>query len=74
MTPLKPGESKAWPEDPLYCLACVTMLQFIRTFIKMMEDPIAFAQMRKDAPAEWSFESIEPDNDQADWWKEGEAE
>jgi hypothetical protein len=22
MTPLKPGESTAWPEDPLYCLVC----------------------------------------------------
>jgi hypothetical protein len=76
MTPLAPGESQAWPEDPLYCLACVMMLHFVRTFIKMMEDPVGFEQMKKDAPAEWSFGSIEElgADDQADWWKADESE
>jgi hypothetical protein len=76
MTPLKPGESTAWPEDPLYCLACVTLIQWIRTFNKMMEDPdamdAALEQLKKDAPADWSFhplEEIDDDDEPADWWK-----
>jgi hypothetical protein len=38
----------------------------------MMDDPIAFEQMRKDAPTDRSFGSIEDLDDQdepADWWK-----
>jgi len=74
-TPLKPGESEDWPEDPLFALACVAFLHWIRTFIKLCEDPDAFDQMKKDAPAAWSFGSIEElddDDDQADWWKSDE--
>jgi hypothetical protein len=26
MTPLKPGESVVWPEDPMFALACVTFV------------------------------------------------
>lgn len=71
MTPLKPGESEAWPEDPLYCLACVAMLHFVRAFMKLCEDPDAFEQMKKDAPADWSFRSIkELDDEPADCWKD----
>ena len=72
MTPLKPGESESWPEDPLYALACVTPLHLMSTFVKMMEDPIGFEQLKKDAPADWSFRSPEQDADPADWWKEDE--
>jgi hypothetical protein len=39
MTPLKPGESEAWPENPMFALACVVFVHWIRTFNKMMEDP-----------------------------------
>jgi hypothetical protein len=71
MTPLKPGESTAWPEDPLYCLACVMLLQWMRLFVKMMEDPAGFEQLMKDAPADWSFGSLDDldEPDSADWWK-----
>jgi hypothetical protein len=52
------------------------MRQFARNFMLLREDPIAFEQMRKDAPADWSFRSIEElgDDDQADWWKGEESE
>jgi hypothetical protein len=52
----------------------------MRTFHKLMEDPEAMDatinQMKKDAPADWSFHSIEEleDDDQADWWKTEESE
>jgi hypothetical protein len=76
MTPLKLGESEAWPEDPLYCLACVATIHFAMTFVKLMEDPGALEQMRKAAPAGWSFRSIEEleDGEPADWWKADEPE
>jgi hypothetical protein len=75
MTPLKPGESTAWPEDPLYCLACVMLLQWMRLFVKMMEDPAGFEQLKRDAPADWSFRSLEEINDDpADWWKTDQPE
>ena len=39
------------------------------------EDPDAFDQLKKDAPAEWSFASIkELDAEPADWWKSEGAE
>jgi hypothetical protein len=71
LKPRKPGEPPAWPSDPLYCLACGTMRHFARNFLMLNEDPVAFEQMRKDAPAEWSFGSIEEieDDEPADWWK-----
>src|ERR1700739_4684194 len=59
MTPRNPDEPNVWPEDPLYCLACGTMRHFMRTFVKMVNDPVAFQQMRKDAPADWSFRALE---------------
>ena len=78
MTPLKPGESEDWPEDPMFALACVAFLHWIRTFNKLMKDPDAIdatlEQLKKDAPGDWSFRSLEEleDDDQADWWKEQE--
>jgi hypothetical protein len=76
MTPLKPGEPEVWPEDPMFALACVAFLHFARLFIKMMEDPDAIdatlEQLKRDAPADWSFRSPESKDDQADWWKEEE--
>jgi hypothetical protein len=76
-TPLKPGEPEVWPEDPLFALACVAFLHWIRTFHKLMEDPDAMdatlEQLKKDAPADWVFSSPEADDDQADWWKGGET-
>jgi hypothetical protein len=63
VTPLKPDDPFIWPKDPLRCLVCATMRHFIWTFAKAVEDPIGFAQMKKDAPREWSFGAIEP----ADW-------
>jgi hypothetical protein len=75
MTPLKPGEPVVWPENPMFALACVAFIHWIRTFNKMMKDPDAMdatlEQLKKDAPSDWSFRSIEEldDDDQADWWK-----
>jgi hypothetical protein len=75
-TPLEPGEPEIWPEDPMYALACVAFLHFIRTFSKMFGDPpIALEQLQREAPAQWSFRSIEDldEPDQADWWKRSET-
>ena len=78
MTPLKPGEPKVWPEDPMFALACVAFVHWIRTFNKMMEDPDAIGatieQLKKDAPADWSFRALEEldDDDQAGSWKSDE--
>jgi hypothetical protein len=79
MTPLKPGESVVWPEDQMFALACVTCVHWIRTFNKLMSDPNAIdatlEQLKKDAPADWTFrslEELEEDDDRADWWKESE--
>jgi hypothetical protein len=75
MTPHKPGEPIVWPENPMFALACVAFVHGIRTFNKMMKDPDAIdatlEQLKKDAPADWSFRSLEEldDDDQADWWK-----
>jgi hypothetical protein len=73
MTPLKPGESEDWPEGPMFALACVAFLHWMRTFNKMMKDPDAIdatlEQLKKDVPADWSFRSLdelEDDDDQAD--------
>jgi hypothetical protein len=42
----------------------------------MMDEPASFEEMKKDAPAEWSFGSIEDldEPDQADWWKADDPE
>lgn len=81
MTPFKPGEPKVWPEDPMFALACVALVHSVRTFTKMMKDPEAIdatlEQLKKDAPADWSFRSLEDlkkDDDPADWWKAEESE
>jgi hypothetical protein len=80
MTPLKPGEPDVWPEDPMFALACIVVVHWMRTFHKMMENPAAInatlEQLKKDAPADWSFRSLEEleDDDQADWWKADEWE
>jgi hypothetical protein len=59
MIPLKPGEQEISTEDPLYILARVVMVHLIRTFHKRLEDPAGFEELRKNAPVEWSFASIE---------------
>jgi hypothetical protein len=78
MTPLKPGEPEIWPEDPMFALACVAFLHWVRLFNKMMKDPDAIdatlEQLKKDAPADWSFRSPESDDDQSDRWKADEPE
>jgi hypothetical protein len=58
MHPLKSGEPKIWPEDPLYILARVLMMHLIRVFHKRLEDPAGFEELRKNAPAKWCFGSI----------------
>jgi len=50
LTPCKPGETVVWPEDPLYALACVAMVHFVRTFVIMVEDPVAFEELKTHAP------------------------
>jgi hypothetical protein len=74
MIPLKPREPEIWSEDPLYILARVVMVHLIRVFHKRLEDPAGFAELRKNAPPEWSFSSIGEQNeaDEADWWKSAE--
>jgi hypothetical protein len=57
--------------DPLYCLACVSLIQLLTTFTKVMGDPAEFERLKKDAPVSWSFSSQGGD-DKADWWKEPE--
>jgi hypothetical protein len=69
MTPLPPGKSELWPDDPLYALACVAMLHFARVLIKMVDEPEAFEELKKPAPAEWSFSSVQDEPDPAGWWK-----
>jgi hypothetical protein len=60
-----------WPDDPVLCLACVTILHVISCFTRCAHDPVAFARLKADAPAEWSFRAIEEgeETDPADWWK-----
>jgi hypothetical protein len=59
MTPLAPGEPDIWPEDPLFCLASVAMVRLIRNFIMLTKDPTGFEELVKNAPADWSFCSLE---------------
>jgi hypothetical protein len=81
MTPLKPGEPIVWPEDPMFALACVALVHWTRTLHKLMEHPDAMdatiEQLKKDAPTDWVFrslEELEDNDDQADWWKVEESE
>jgi hypothetical protein len=68
--PVKPQDI-VWPKDPVFCLACVTTLHIINNFTRCSHDPVAFAQLKADAPTEWSFSSLEEGEefDDADWWK-----
>jgi hypothetical protein len=67
-------EDFIWPEDPIFCLACVAAVHFIKSFTLCAHDPIAFAELKERAPAEWSFCSLEEKDqiDPADWWKESD--
>jgi hypothetical protein len=64
-------EDFVWPKDPVFCLACVTTVHIIDTFNLCSYDPVAFAQLKDHAPSEWSFGSLDEDEeiDDADWWK-----
>jgi hypothetical protein len=64
-------EDLVWPEDPVFCLAYVTTVHIIDSFTRCSQDPVAFAQLKDHAPSEWSFNSLEEDEeiDDADWWK-----
>ena len=68
--PVEP-EDLVWPKDPVFCLACVTTAHIINNFARCSHDPAAFAQLKADAPTEWSFSSLEEGEeiDNADWWK-----
>jgi hypothetical protein len=68
--PVEPEDS-VWHKDPVFCLACVTTIHIINSFTRCSHDPVAFAQLKADAPTEWSFSSLEEDEgtDDADWWK-----
>jgi hypothetical protein len=68
--PVEP-QDLGWPEDPVFCLACVTTAHIISNFARCSHDPVAFAQLKADAPTEWSFSSLEDGEeiDEADWWK-----
>jgi hypothetical protein len=49
----------------------LTTVHIINNFARCSHDPVAFAQLRADAPTEWSFSSLEEgkEMDAADWWK-----
>ena len=64
MTPAANPDDNIWPEDPLNCLACVTFLHVVRSFTKSVLDPIAFQEQKKHAPDEWSFSSLEEQEEQ----------
>ena len=59
------------PRDPILCLACIATVHIIDSFTRCSHDPVAFAQFKKHAPAEWSFCSLEEgaEMDDADWWE-----
>jgi hypothetical protein len=67
---VEPGDL-VWPKDPVFCLACVTTVHIIDSFTRCTHDPVAFARLKDHAPSEWSFNSLERDEeiDDADWWK-----
>jgi hypothetical protein len=71
MTPLKPGEVEIWPEDPLYLLASVIAHYLMQRLLKSFTDPAGFEEENRQAPAEWSFHSVEEldedEPDESDW-------
>ena len=44
----------------------------MQLFSKSYHDPVGYEEEKKDAPAEWSFCSIEEQDEPADWWKSAE--
>ena len=68
--PVEP-QDLLWPQDPVFCLACVATVHIIDKFARCSHDPVALAQLKADAPIEWSFSSLEESEeiDDADWWK-----
>jgi len=66
------GEIEVWPEDPLEILARVVLVRCMQLFSKSYHDPVGYEEEKKDAPAEWSFCSIEEQDEPADWWKSAE--
>ena len=69
--PVEP-QDLGWPEDPVFCLACATTSHILSNFARCSNDPVAFAQLKADAPTEWSFSSLEEGeeiDDTTDWWK-----
>jgi hypothetical protein len=63
------SEDFVWPKDPVFCLACVTTVHIIDSFTRCSRDPVAFAQLKDNAPSEWSFSSLGEDGeiDDADY-------
>jgi hypothetical protein len=71
-TPKKEVDDFVWLDDPLFCLACATTAHFINSSSQCSQDPEAIQRLKEDAPAEWSFSSLEEiHEDPADWWKTG---
>ena len=66
------GEIEVWPEDPLEILARVVLVRCMQLFSKNYTDPVGYEEEKKDAPAEWSFCSIEEQDEPANWWKSAE--
>ena len=66
------GEIEVWPEDPLEILARVVLVRCVQLFSKSYHDPVGYEEEKKDAPAEWSFCSIEEQDEPANWWKSAE--
>ena len=50
--PVEP-EDFVWHRDPVFCLACVTTVHIINSFTRCSHDPVAFAQLKEEAPSEW---------------------
>ena len=70
---LPPDEIEAWPDDPVDILACAVVIHCMWLFGKIFYDPVGYEEAKRNAPAEWSFCSIDQD-EPADWWKVEEAE
>jgi hypothetical protein len=50
---------------------CLLTRSLSKGLVRCSHDPIAFAQLKADAPSEWSFSSLGEGEeiDAADWWK-----
>ena len=59
MTLPEEPEDLVWPKDPVFFLGCVTILHIINNFNRCSHDPVAFPQLKANAPTEWSFRSLE---------------